>query len=277
MDLTEGALRAYYQRDEERDRLTAGEGKLEFLRTIELISRSLPPAPAVVADIGGGPGRYVDWLVENGYRVVHRDVISGHVGQVQDRYPSPGPVDSAVGDARAVDQADQSVDAVLLLGPLYHLSSARDRRQALVEAGRIVKPGGPVYGAAISRSSLRYEVMIRKRLHLDTPAIFDVVAEAERSGVMPQATATSFSGFTHTPIQLAQEVVDSGLECELVIPVEGPAFVMPDLDDRLDDPVARQELLDNLAVLETAPDMAGFTLHLLALARRPDGWQESGD
>ena len=56
-------VEAYYARGEERDRLTAGPKTIiEFERTKEIILRFLPPGPAVVADIGGGPGRYTAWL-----------------------------------------------------------------------------------------------------------------------------------------------------------------------------------------------------------------------
>ena len=55
MNADEAALRAYYERDEERDRLSDGRGQLEFIRTTEILMRRLPPPPAAVADIGGGP------------------------------------------------------------------------------------------------------------------------------------------------------------------------------------------------------------------------------
>jgi ubiquinone/menaquinone biosynthesis C-methylase UbiE len=51
------------------------------------------------------------------------------------------------GDARELDLADASVDAVLLLGPLYHLRQRSDRVRALAEARRVVRPGGPVSGS----------------------------------------------------------------------------------------------------------------------------------
>src|SRR5262249_800288 len=60
---------AYYARGVERDRLAAGQGALELARTQALLERYLPPPPAVVADVGGGPGRYAVWLAERGYRV----------------------------------------------------------------------------------------------------------------------------------------------------------------------------------------------------------------
>lgn len=78
----DAALRAYYERGMERDRLTDGRGELEFTRTTEIVLRRLPAAPAVVADIGGGPGRYALWLASLGYQVEHRDLMQLHVTQL---------------------------------------------------------------------------------------------------------------------------------------------------------------------------------------------------
>ena len=38
--------------------------------------------------------------------------------------------------------ADGSQDAVLLFGPLYHLTEAADRQRALAEATRVLRPDG---------------------------------------------------------------------------------------------------------------------------------------
>ena len=48
-------MHAYYELGKEAGRLgERGPGRLEFERTQEIVLRALPPAPAVVADIGGG-------------------------------------------------------------------------------------------------------------------------------------------------------------------------------------------------------------------------------
>jgi hypothetical protein len=73
------ALHAYYELDKERDRLTEAHGILEFERTKEIVLRHLPDPPSVVADIGGGPGRYALWLAGRGHRVEHRDLMAMHV------------------------------------------------------------------------------------------------------------------------------------------------------------------------------------------------------
>jgi SAM-dependent methyltransferase len=167
-------MHEYYELGKEADRLSSsGAGRLEFERTQEIVLRHLPPPPATVADIGGGPGRYALWLAGLGYRVLHRDLVPLHVEQVLAAAGTAagaawlaGPaIESAVSDARSLDLADASVDAVLLLGPLYHLTRRADRVQALREAARVVRPGGPVFGAAISRWATRLDGMLRMRIY----------------------------------------------------------------------------------------------------------------
>src|SRR5687768_17252347 len=145
---------AYYALGLERGRLAGGEGALEFARTQALLGRYLPPPPAVVADVGGGPGRYAVWLAELGYRVHLVDPVPLHVEQARIAARSRPGVALAgveVGDARTLRLPDASVDAVLLLGPLYHLPERHERLQALAEARRVCRQGGVIIAAAISR------------------------------------------------------------------------------------------------------------------------------
>src|SRR6185369_9764065 len=147
-------IAAYYARGLERDRLTSGLGALELMRTQALLARYLPPPPATVADIGGGPGRYAVWLAERGYRVHLVDPVPLHIEQAREATSRRRGVTLAsaeVADARELRLPDASVDAVLLLGPLYHLPERAMRLQALAEAQRVCRPGGMILAAAISR------------------------------------------------------------------------------------------------------------------------------
>lgn len=260
------ALHAYYERGLEADRLLSGNGLVEFLRTTEVISRTLPAAGSV-ADIGGGPGRYTDWLVERGHEVVHRDLVPLHVDHVRRTHADR--VDTGVADARALDLAAESVDAVLLLGPLYHLEDRADRLTALREAGRVVKPGGYVYAAAISRWAPRLDGMLIERTHLSYPVIAEWVDDAEATGVMPPVHEASFNGYSHRPQQLADEVSDASLVLEALVNLEGVSFALGDLQQRLDDAAERTLLLDTLRATESIPELLGVGPHLLAVARRP--------
>ena len=258
------AMQAYYARDKERDRLAAGVGRVEFARTVEIVERTLPPTRAVVADVGGGPGRYTDWLVEAGHKVVHRDLVAHHVEQVRARHGVE--VDAEVGDARALDLASGSVDVVLLLGPLYHLPRSEDRLLALREAARVLKPTGVVHVAAISRWAVRLDGILVQRFHETHPVLAEVVDEMERTGVMGPIAEAGFTGYAHTPDQLRAELEESGLVLRSVVPLEGVTFALGDIDERMDDPVQRALVLDTLRALESVPDLIGIGTHLLATA-----------
>ncbi len=267
----EAALRAYYERGMERDRLIDGRGRLEFTRTCEIVLRRLPAAPAVVADIGGGPGRYALWLASLGYQVEHRDLMPLHVEQLTAAAAATPGVRSAVGDARDVDLPDGSVDAVLLLGPLYHLLDRAERVGALAEAGRIVRPGGPVFAAAITRWAARIDGMLRERIYLAHPEVLGRIDEIDRTGLLPPFQEGGFSAFCHRPEELRAEMAEAGLEVTDLVSVEGPAFILGDLDARTADPADWGVALDVARAIERVPELLGIGPHLLGTGIRPRG------
>src|SRR5512142_1535123 len=269
MEADDTALRAYYERGMERERLSDGRGELEFTRTTEIVLRRLPAAPAAVADVGGGPGRYALWLGSLGYQVEHRDLMPLHVEQLTaDAAGVPG-IRTAVGDARDLDLPEASVDAVLLLGPLYHLTDRAGRVRARRECARIVRPGGPVFAAAISRWAIRIDGMLRERLYLTYPAVVGLIDEIERTGMLPPLGEGAFTSFLHRPEDLREELADAGLEVTDLVSVEGPAFILGDLDARLADRADRSAALDVARAIERVPELVGFGPHLIATGIRP--------
>jgi SAM-dependent methyltransferase len=131
---------AHYERGLESGRLAEGEGLLELERTQSVLGRVLPPAPARILDVGGGPGAYAAWLARGGYEVALVDPVRLHVAQAAARsaeQPEHG-LAAQPGDARSLAFPDESVDAVLLLGPLYHLV---ERRSGPVEIAARCRSG----------------------------------------------------------------------------------------------------------------------------------------
>jgi SAM-dependent methyltransferase len=266
---TDDAMRAHYEQGLERERLSNGPGELEFTRTTEIALRHLPAAPAVVADIGGGPGRYALWLASLGYQVEHRDLMPLHVEQLTaDAAGVPG-IRTAVGDVRNLDLPDASVDGVLLLGPLYHLTDRAERVLALRECMRIVRPGGPVIAAAISRWAVRIDGMLRERLYLKYPAVVGLIDEIDRTGMMPPLEEGKFTAFCHRPGELREELGEAGLEVADLVSVEGPAFILGDLDARMADPGDRAAVLEVARAIERVPELIGFGPHFIATGIRP--------
>ncbi len=263
------AVHEYYELGLELARLDSGAGLLEFERTKEIVGRHLPGAPSVVADIGGGPGRYALWLAGLGHTVRHRDVVPIHVEQLSGA-AGRGDIETAVGDATELDLDDTSVDAVLLLGPLYHLHRRTDRLQALREARRIVRPGGPVFVAAISRWAAHLHGVLAQQLYRDLPDVLDELSHVERRGVLRPLFPGSFTGYTHRPRQLAGEVRAAELELVDLVAVEGAAALLADLNERMHDPIDRRVVLDVSRALERVPELIGVGPHMLATGRRAD-------
>ena len=265
-------IAAFYARGLERDRLASGLGALEFVRTQVLLERYLPPPPAVLADVGGGPGRYAVWLAERGYRVHLVDAVPLHIEQALAAArlrPAATLAGAEVGDARALRLPDASVHAVLLLGPLYHLPDRADRLRALAEARRVCRPGGIVIAAAISRFASTLDGL--RGGYLEDPAFAAVAAADLQHGLHrnPTGEAAYFTtAYFHRPEDLAAECSEAGLAHQVTLAVEGAAWLLSDLDTRLADAGRRAALLGALDALESEPALLGVSAHLLAVARR---------
>jgi SAM-dependent methyltransferase len=252
---------AYYEQGGEATRL---DGSLELLRTKVLLERLLPDPPASVLDVGGAFGVYATWLAERGYDVRLVDPVPLHVDTV-----TREGIDAVLGDARDLAEPDASRDVVLLFGPLYHLFDRADRVRALVEARRVVRPGGLVLAVGISRWAPIYEGLLHRSI--DIPGFVGLLREALATGVRPGPIGPE-DGFTtayfHRPDDLAAEVTDSGLVLDDLYAVEGIAHWMPDIAARLSDPDDRALILELVASTEREPAVLGATSHLLAATHR---------
>ena len=129
-------MHEYYALGAERDRLAAGVGRLEFLRTTEVVARWLPEPPAVVADVGGGPGRYTFWLADRGYSVRHRDVAPLHIEQVTaEQKPRGWRMSKPVGSTRKIDAA---IAAAIACYSALNTTPPEPERSVYAERGILV-------------------------------------------------------------------------------------------------------------------------------------------
>jgi ubiquinone/menaquinone biosynthesis C-methylase UbiE len=268
----------YYDSYPEEVRLQQGPFRLEFERTRDMLSRVLPPPPATIIDVGGAAGAYSFALAAAGYTVHLIDSSDRLVREARRRNAAAEhPLASAtVGDARALPQHDAFADAVLVMGPLYHLTEEEDRLAALREASRVVQPGGTVVVAAISRYASALDGLVR-RLTLD-PAFKqirdrDLIDGQHRnaSGGREHFTTAYF----HRPEDLAAEMHRAGLTAVSVRGVEGPGWMLLDFDDRWEDEALRAEMLDVGRKLESEPSIVGASAHLLAIGRKAARSQKS--
>lgn len=264
-------IAAHYEQIEEANRLHGGRGFLEFARTCEIIERHFAPPPAVVFDIGGAAGVYAFWLAEHDYEVHLTDLLEKHIEQARAeaaRRTGRAPASMTVGDARKLDRADGSVDAALLLGPLYHLNERADRVAALGEARRVLRPGGVLIAAAISRFASTLDGLARD-LHAD-PAFVTMRNRDLLDGQHRNATGRPeyfTTAFFHHPDELAAEFADAGLRHEATLAVEGPAWLLGDFDAQWADFARRERMLDAIRRIESEPSLLGASAHLLAIGQ----------
>jgi|SRR5438128_5208671 len=264
-------MQRHYGTGYERSRLSGGVSRIEFARTKELLERVLPPPPADVLDVGGGPGAYATWLADRGYRVHLVDPVQLHVEQATAAASrAGGSFTAAVGDARHLKETDSSFDAIVLLGPLYHLVRRADRVQALGEAERVVRPGGIVLAAAISRFASLFDGLASG--FLGDP-VFDAIVERDLRDGQHRNPTDRVEWFTtayfHHPDEIEVEMEDAGLRFEALFGIEGPGWLIRDL---WDDPDRRQHALRAARAIEQEPTLRGLSGHLLAVARkRPSG------
>ena len=261
---------AHYAKGAEAARLFRGHGTLELARTQEIILRHLPPPPGAVLDVGGGTGVYACWLAARGYRVTLIDAAPLHIEQAQAasaRQPDHPLAECRLGDARRLDERDASARAVLLLGPLYHLTERRDRLEALREALRVLEPGGLLFAAAVGRYASLLSGVAENLLR--DPDFAAIVARDLRDGQHRNPTDKDYftTAFFHRPEELEAEVREAGFDLVELLGLEGPGWLLPDLEQRWADPAERERLLQAARAVEREPALLGLPPHLLAVGQ----------
>jgi ubiquinone/menaquinone biosynthesis C-methylase UbiE len=253
----------YYLQGTEQTRLSSGAGLLEYLRTRELLARYLPQSPAVILDAGGGAGVYALPLATQGYELHLIDPVPLHIEQATKASQEQTVLLSSieVGDARRLRWPEASFDAVLLLGPLYHLPEREDRLTALREAHRVLRPDGVIFAAAISRFTSTLEAL-RWDL-LSQPDFKKRVDRALSQGQRQDPTA-----YTHLPEELCQEIAEVGFSLEALVAVEGPGWLVPNLDEQLADHSGRDNLLSLLRIIESESSLIGVSPHIMGIGRK---------
>jgi len=265
-------VQAYYDRFPEESRLELGPFRLEFERTKEILARVLPAAPARITDIGGAAGAYSLWLAGRGYQVHLIDSSPRLVDEASRRSARAArPITSfSVADARRLLQQDDSADAVLVMGPLYHLPSAADRVASLREALRVLVGGGVAVVAAISRYASALDGLTRK-LSLDPR--FVRIRDRDLADGQHRNDTDNLDYFTtayfHRPDDLRSELEGAGFRDVTVLGVEGPAWMLHDFEARWQDAALRKDILDVARALESEPSIAGISAHLLGIGRKP--------
>jgi SAM-dependent methyltransferase len=216
-------LEDFYNKASEETRLEKGMGVFEFERIKELIKKHLYKPNSAIADIGGGTGKYAEWLSKKGHTVHLIEPVLKHIKIAEKRSKKLArPFSVAVGEARKLPFKDNSIDLVILHGPLYHLQKQEDRITAIIEAKRVVKTGGIILGFAINATASTVVGLMNGMLHANS--FFEMCKEELTTGIHNVPKDFPFllaDAFYHKPAELKAEFLNQNLHFINLFAVEG--------------------------------------------------------
>ncbi len=262
----------YYSSFDEQGRLSDSWGQIEFIRTQSLIKRYLAKPPAVILDIGGAAGRYSCWLARNGYEVHLVDPVPLHIEQAKEasnQQPETPIASFRVGDARQLEFDDEIADAVLLLGPLYHLVDEQERNRCLIEANRVLKMGGYLFAVGISRFASTIDGLV-SGYFLD-PVFQEIVKGDLETGQHRNPSnnpAYFMDTYFHHPDELKSEVASAGIDVSSVVAVEGISYLIKDIDKNWEIDENRAFLLKIIDKVESEPSLIGASPHIMCIGTK---------
>ena len=221
-----------YDSDPQREWERMDRHRTEFAVTLLAMEEYLPPplrpgsgqAPAKILDCGGGPGRYAIELAKRGYEVTLFDLSTGNLSFAEGKATGSGITINGYAHGTATDLsrfATDSFDAVLMMGPLYHLFDENDRRNAVSEAYRVLRPNGVLFAVFLPRySPLRYSVAHELNWPLELPEHVQILL---RTGGLPPRGISEVEFVAHFahPAEIEPLISSAGFEVKTVLGVEG--------------------------------------------------------
>ena len=254
----------FYKAYDEDSRLQSKHGSVEFLTTMRYVERYLKPRNRIL-EIGAGTGRYSHALARRGYIVDAVELVEHNIKVFRKNTLPNEQITISQGNALDLSAfSDNQYDVTLLLGPLYHLYTKEDKRQAIREAIRVTKQGGIIFAAyVISDGCLLDEGFNRKNIN---------VAEYVRTGLLDTETFAAKSEPKDLFELVRKEDVD---EIMSVFPVkrlhyaasDGCALLLREAIDAMDEETFRLYLNYHFATCERG-DLVGITSHALDIFQK---------
>jgi len=242
--------------------------RTEFAVTLEALKEFLLPPPGSILDIGAGPGRYAIELTRMGYSVTLLDVSSKSLKFAEGKAIEEG-VDfygSIHSNALNLDQCESDhYDGVLLMGPLYHLLLKEERVRAVKEAVRVLKPGGRIFAAVVTRfAPFRESASRMPEWVIEDP---EYSLQMLETGIheMPEKWAKAY--FMH-PDELAPLMEGCDIKTLLMVGCEGVVSGHEEKVNELQGE-AWQIWVDFNYRLGKEPTLYGASSHLLYVGEKP--------
>ena len=261
----------YYNTGIEEDRLHTDVLQLERERTEEIILRYLPETRIKILDVGGGTGHYSFWLKDLAHEVHLVDPVRFNIDAAvkTSKEKQSAPDSIRLAEAQNLPFEDEQFDIVLLMGPLYHLTKKEERKEAMKEAFRVLKPGGLVFCVGISRYASMMDGYFRNLIK--DPDFFQIVEEDISTGQHRNFTdklAYFTTAYFHQPAELKDEVSNAGFTIQDTIAIESFGWLIPDFVKKWAKKDYQPLLLESIRRVETQEDLLSISAHFMVVAKK---------
>lgn len=257
------ALTNYYEAYDEDGRLTTKYGRVEFLTTVHYIEKYINTGMRIL-EIGAGTGRYSHFLARQGYEVDAVELMKKNIEGFR-KNTQPGE-NIRIFEGSAVDMPfleTEGYDMTLMLGPMYHLFTEKEKIRALSEAIRVTKPGGilmvaycgadaAIYQAGFIRGRVRQLIAdqmldaVTFRAHSEPKDLFELHRKEDIDALM--ANFPSMARLHYVGADMLAHYMRAAI-------------------DEMDEEVFDLYLRYHLTVCER-PDMVGVSNHILDIFRK---------
>lgn len=140
-------IEEYYNAYEEDSRLISKHGNIEYVTTMKYIHDYVSRGGKIL-EVGAGTGRYSISLAREGYCVNAIELVEHNIEVFQSKLTEGDSITIEQGNALDLSRfQDETFDAVLIFGPMYHLYKDEDKIAVLNEAKRVVKKSGHIFVA----------------------------------------------------------------------------------------------------------------------------------
>lgn len=255
-------LTDFYSGYDEDNRLRSKHGMVEYLTTMRYIEKYLRPGMRIL-EVGAATGRYSHALAQMGYQVDAVELVQHNIDIFKEMTQPGEKVAVQQGDARDLSIfADDTFDITLVLGPMYHLFTVEDQKQALREAIRVTKPGGIIFAAYCGNEATMVQFcfgrgMIREQRYRDLvdPVTFKASSDP----------AELFQLYRKEDIDVL--MADFSVTRLHYVGTDMATNYMRDTVDTMDDEMFELYLRYHFAICER-PDCVGTSHHILDVFRK---------
>ncbi len=263
-------IELFYNKASEETRLNKGMGLFEFERIKTLIEKYLLTDSSKIIDIGGGTGKYSEWLAQKGHNVHLVEPVSKHIKIAQERNKKlKNKFSIHQGESRNLPFPNYYADLVILHGPLYHLQNEEDRSLAISEAKRVLKKGGIILGFAINYTASTLAGLLSGLIHKKT--FFEMCREELTTGRHDQPVDFPWilaEAYYHQPKQLEDEFLNHDMHFLNIYAVEGMIWLDKDYFSNMLNAKKRENLIELLTITENDKFLLSFSPHMMIAVQK---------